>query len=115
MSIVFLKEITNKSQIKFLKEIVKLKEDNPEYSILFFVSNKTISEDCDCTKQDIWKVEVKLVYNDDEMFYIGEEDIREHFEYELDVNDSVDKDFDAIINEKLEKEAKNAIVVFLRA
>jgi hypothetical protein len=110
-----------KSQIDFLREIVKLQEENPECEIIFFVNNETISEEGSYTKQDIQKVEIDLVYNNGEMFYIGEDDIREEMEYELNVTNSNDEDcidaeeLDTLIDDRLEGETEKAIIVYFCA
>lgn len=112
-----------KSQIEFLREIVKLQEENPECEIIFFVNNETIAEEGNYTKQDIQKVEIDLVYNNGEMFYIGEDDIREEMEYELNTANSDEEDdcfpriinIDVIVDDRLEGETEKAIIVYFCA
>lgn len=106
-----------KSQIEFLKEIVKLQEENPECDILFFVNNETISEEGSYTKQDICSVGLEEVYYDGIMFYIGEEDIKEQIEYELDNDghDCSEKVFQQLVEDKYKDNTEKAIIVYFCA
>lgn len=106
-----------KSQIEFLQEIVKLKEDNPKSDILFFVNNETIVEEGNYTKQDIYSVELEEVYYNGEMFYIGEEDIKEQIEYELDNDghDCSEKVFQQLVEDKYKDNTEKAIIVYFCA
>lgn len=103
-----------KTQEDYLKEILKLKANDPTLEIKFLVSSDDMT-DWDYTEHQICKVEVSPWYvNDEGRIFIGMDDVMDglitdtSYIYEkLD-----DEEFSAIVNKRYEKEIKQVICVY---
>ncbi len=82
------------SQLYFVKEIVRLKEEFPSYEIIFFVASDEMA-DTMYTSHEISSVLVEPVMKYGDYIYIGESNIRERLEddeYDPDVIESMYKE-----------------------
>jgi len=98
------------TQQHHIQHILNLKQDNPELEIHFCIDSEEIS-DYQWTDHQISLVEILPWYRKDELILNYELAIKESMYSEIS-DDIPDEEADAIVNERYQKEVKQAICVF---
>jgi len=71
-----------KEQREFIERIAALIKENPDLEARFMVASDEVSEDYKYTAHLIQRVELDVIYECNEGYLVGEEEIREYLEDE---------------------------------
>ena len=104
----------SKTQLEFLKEIISLKEQHPDYEIHFCVSSDEILDDCHWTAHKIREIKICPWFVDDERIFTDEDEIRDYFEDIYCDDDISDEELEKKVDEECKK-IEMAICVFTYA
>jgi hypothetical protein len=103
-----------KEQIEFIKEILRLKEENPNAEIKICVDNE-FAEDCGWTSHRIKRVELCSWIVIGEHIYTDEDLAKDDLMDELYISDLSTKDSNSLVDMHFSEGAVEAICVFTEA
>ena len=104
-----------KKQLDFLKDIIELKNQNPDADIVFCVDPNEILEDSSWTAHKITKVKLNKLYEDGENIIADEDQIKDHLGFLLALDVDSDEELVELVNKCYEKNTKMAICVYTSA
>ena len=107
--------MSNKTQVEFLEEILRLKKENPDFDIHFCVASEEVVEFDKWTKHQITRVEVLPWLQNDEKILLAEKDIRDFFVGEADFGYWTKEEMDKFVGDRYAEAVKLAICVFTNA
>jgi hypothetical protein len=100
-----------KDQLAFLKEIIALKEEHPDYEIKFCVNVENMDDNSAWMEQKIDRVEICNWYLDDDRVYV-DGDIRDYAEDYIYENGMAEAELEEMIDKFVAENAVTAICVF---
>ena len=107
--------MSNKTQVEFLEEILKLKKENPDFEIHFCVASEEVVEFEKWTQHEITRVEILPWLENGEKIFINEKDIRDFFVGESDFDCWSKEELDKVVTDRYDAAVKMAICVFTNA
>lgn len=103
------------TQEQLLKQVLKLKEENPEMEIHFLVSCDDTDPDFCWVAHKISCVEISPWFSNGEHIYTDTEDIIDHLMEGEEFENLDDDEAEKLAKEKYNAEVKHAICVYTRA
>ena len=106
--------MSEKTQVEFLEEILRLKKENPDREIRFCVASRGLAENMELIQHRITQISLGPVFERGKEILINEADIREHFKQKCSAHHSwfvMKRMVDAMYDDKV----RLAICVFLNA
>lgn len=107
--------MSEKTQVEFLEEILRLKKENPDFEIHFCVASEEVAEFSKWTNHKITHVSVLPWLQNDEKILISEKDIRDFFVGETDLEYWSKEDLSKFVSDRYAAAVKLAICVFTNA
>ena len=101
-------------QIEYIKQIISLKECNPDLDIKFCVYYNEILDETAWTLHKIKDVKICPFYEDGSEIFIDEDDIKDRLYDEFSGDDLAEQTVEFYVNE-MYQQVKKAIVVFTEA